>query len=556
MPLAEMQRIPAISTVMLILILIPAPATSIDGPIKNIVVLVMENRSFDHILGWMKRLNPQIDGVTGSESNPVSTADPNSPEIFFKDDAEYVDPDPGHTFEAVREQVFGSNDTSANPPPMNGFVQQAATVSKNLSETVMKGLRPEMLPVYSALLTEFAVFDRWFSSLPGPTHPNRLFVYSGTSHGATSHIAKQLAVGYPQKTIFESLHESELSFGIYYQNIPATLFYRNLRKLKYIPKFHNYNLKFKHHAKNGKLPNLAVIEPRYFDLKHFPANDDHPAHDLGNGQKLVKEVYETLRASPQWNETLLIITYDEHGGFYDHVPTPVRDVPSPDGIVGPSPYFFKFDRVGVRVPTIMVSSWINKGTVMHRASGPTPTSEFEHSSIPATIKKLFNLTTNFLTYRDAWAGTFESVLNVQGSPRTDCPGSFREVEDCHVCQRAFYYIALRLKGHAQICQFWTSGAAMKKLPEPKALRANPAQDNAKLSEFQKELVQLAAVINGDHILKSYPNEISNRMNVKEANHYVEDAMARFIEASMEAIKLGAADSTIVDMRPSLTTRNP
>ena len=87
-----------------------------------------------------------------------------------------------------------------------------------------------------------------------------------------------------------------------------------------------------------------------------------PPHDVTHGQALIKEVYEALRESPQWNETLLIITYDEHGGFYDHVPTPVVNVPNPDGLDGPAPDSFKFNRLGVRVPTIMVSPWIEKGT--------------------------------------------------------------------------------------------------------------------------------------------------------------------------------------------------
>jgi phospholipase C len=204
---------------------------------------------------------------------------------------------------------------------MSGFVKQALSMSPNLLETVMKGFRPESVPVYAALICEFAIFDRWFSSIPGPTQPNRLFVYSATSHGSTSHVKKQLALGYPQKTIFYSLHENGMNFGIYFQNIPTTLFYRNMRKLKYISKFHQYDLKFKKDARNGKLPSLTVIKPRYFDLKGMSANNDHPSHDVANGQKLVKEVYETLRASPQWNETLLVITYDEYGGFYDHVET-------------------------------------------------------------------------------------------------------------------------------------------------------------------------------------------------------------------------------------------
>lgn len=182
-------------------------------------------------------------------------------------------------------------------------------------------------------------------------------------------------------------------------------------------------------------------------------------------QKFIKEVYETLRASPQWNETLLLITYDEHGGYFDHVPTPVRNVPSPDGIVGPEPFLFEFNRLGIRVPTIAVSPWIEKGTVVHGPNGsPFPSSEYEHSSIPATVKKLFNLSTPFLTKRDEWAGTFENILQIRKEPRTDCPET---------------------------------------LPEPVKIRMTEANENAKLSEFQQELVQLAAVLKGDDVLTAY-----------------------------------------------------
>lgn len=490
-----------------------AQAQQQQSPIKTIVVLVMENRSFDHMLGWMKKaINPRINGVTGNECNSVSTKTPKSQTICFTDDAEFVDPDPGHSFEAVEQQVFGSGVI----PSMSGFVEQALTMSPNLSETVMKGFSAEAVPVYAALIREFALYDRWFSSIPGPTQPNRLFVYSATSHGSTSHVKKLLAQGYPQKTIFDSLHENGIDFGIYFQTIPSTLFYRNLRKLKYIFKFHQYDLKFKRDARKGNLPSLTVLEPRYFDLKGFPANDDHPSHDVANGQKLVKEVYETLRVSPQWNETLLVITYDEHGGFYDHVETPYVNVPNPDGNTGPAPSFFKFDRLGVRVPTIMVSPWIKKGTVMSGPKGPTPNSEFEHSSIPATIKKMFNLSSNFLTHRDAWAGTFEEVVGQLTSPRTDCPET---------------------------------------LPDVAPLRKTEAKEDGGLSEFQSEVVQLAAVLNGDHFLSSFPDEMGKKMTVKEAHEYAKGAVSRFIRASKEAVKLGADESAIVDMRSSLTTRS-
>ncbi|KAG9457363.1 hypothetical protein H6P81_001871 [Aristolochia fimbriata] len=489
------------------------------GRIKTVVVLVMENRSFDHMLGWMKRLNPEIDGVTGTESNPLSTKDPDSPRYYFGNQSVFVDPDPGHSFQAIREQIFGSEDASAAVAPMNGFAQQAfaMTNATAMPREVMNGFDPGMVPVYRALVSEFAVVDRWFASVPSSTQPNRLFVHSGTSHGATSNVAKLLAEGYPQRTIFENVHDEGLGFGIYYQNIPATLFYRNLRKLKYLVKFHPYG-SFLDDARKGKLPNYAVVEQRYMDSKATPANDDHPSHDVYQGQVLVKEVYETLRASPQWNETLLVITYDEHGGFYDHVATPVSGVPSPDGIVGPEPFNFRFDRLGVRVPTILVSPWIQKGTVVHGPNGsPFPTSQFEHSSIPATVKKLFNLSSPFLTKRDAWAGTFEGIVQTRTQPRTDCP---------------------------------------EKLPTPVKIRRAEANEGAKLSEFQQELVQLAAVLNGDHLLTSFPDKIGKDMTVREGQVYMETALSRFFEAGLSAKRMGVDEDQIVQMRPSLSSRTP
>ncbi|XP_044483136.1 non-specific phospholipase C1-like [Mangifera indica] len=488
----------------------------INGPIKTVVVVVMENRSFDHILGWLKSTRPNIDGLTGKESNRVNVSDPNSEEVFVSDDAIFVDLDPGHSFQAIREQIFGSNETSADEAPMNGFVQQAEGMDPGMAKNVMSGFKPSRVPVYTELANEFAIFDRWFASVPTSTQPNRFYVHSATSHGASSNVRKDLIHGFPQKTIFDSLDENNLTFGIYYQNIPATLFYKSLRKLKHIVKFHDYALKFKLHAKRGKLPNYVVVEQRYFDVNLFPANDDHPSHDVAEGQRFVKEVYETLRSSPQWNEMAVLITYDEHGGFYDHVPTPVSHVPSPDGIVGPDPFYFSFDRLGVRVPTFLISPWIDKGIVIHEPEGPTPYSHYEHSSIPATVKKLFNLKSNFLTKRDAWAGTFEKYFFLRDTPRDDCPVTLPEVK--------------------------------------MSLRPWGPKEDAKLSEFQVELIQLASQLNGDYILKTYPY-IGESMTVGEGNRYAEDAVKRFLEAGRAALKAGANESAIVTMRPSLTSRS-
>ncbi|KAL0371057.1 UNVERIFIED_CONTAM: Non-specific phospholipase C2 [Sesamum angustifolium] len=508
----------AIPLFLLLLLLSGHPySSSAASPINTVVVLVMENRSFDHMLGWMKKLNPEINGVDGSESNLINTTDPKSTRVFFGSQSHFVDPDPGHSFQAIREQIFGSNDTSANPPPMNGFAQQAKSMDPNMPQSVMNGFDPDKVAVYKALVSEFAVFDRWFASVPASTQPNRLYVHSATSHGATSNVAALLAKGYPQRTIFEDLDDAGISFGIYYQNIPATLFYRDLRKLKYIGKFHPYGLSFKKDAKNGKLPGYVVVEQRYTDSKVEPANDDHPSHDVYQGQMFVKEVYETLRGSPQWNETLLVITYDEHGGFYDHVATPNRGVPSPDGIVGPDPFFFKFDRLGVRVPTIVISPWIQKATVVHGPNGsPFPTSEYEHSSIPATVRKIFNLSSPPLTKREAWAGTFDSILQILKQPRTDCP---------------------------------------EKLPTPVKIRQGDANEDAKVSEFQQELIQLAAVLKGDDLLTSYPGKIGKNMSVRrEGKEYMESAVKSFFEAGFAAKNMGVDEEQIVKMRPSLSTR--
>ncbi|MQL77817.1 hypothetical protein Taro_010200 [Colocasia esculenta] len=505
------------------------PPHEIKGPIKTLVVLVMENRSFDHMLGWLRGRRPDIDGLTGRESNRLAAGDSSSPEVFVSEDAVFIDSDPGHSFQAIHEQIFGhhprhhhaawasthSRHRYADPAPMNGFAQQAESMGEGMARTVMSGFRPESVPIYSALVDEFAVFDRWFASVPASTQPNRFYVHSATSHGASSNVRRDLINGFPQRTIFDSLDDHGLSFGVYYQNIPAVLFFKSLRRLKHVNKFHQFRTAFKRHARLGKLPNYAVVEQRYFDVELLPANDDHPSHDVAMGQRLVKDVYETLRASPQWNETALLITYDEHGGFYDHVPTPVTGVPNPDGIVGPDPFYFKFDRLGVRVPTILVSPWINRRTAIHKPNGPTPHSEYEHSSIPATVKKLFNLPSNFLTKRDAWAGTFERYFSMRATPRTDCP---------------------------------------EKLPEVgKPLRPFGPREHVSPSEFQQELVQLASQLNGDHVLNRYPH-IGKGMTVGEANKYVEDAVARFLEAGRVALRAGANESAIVTMRPSLTSR--
>ncbi|KAG2623835.1 hypothetical protein PVAP13_3KG082600 [Panicum virgatum] len=244
-----------------------AVARGSSNKIKTVVVLVQENRSFDHMLGWMKTLNPDIDGVTGVETNHVDASNPTSPAVRFSDGAQYVDPDPGHSAQVIYEQVYGTPfvDATTTPmtppgvpaPPMSGFAQEAEKEKPGMSTTVMSGIRPDAVPVYRELVKEFAVCDRWFASNPASTQPNRLFVHSATSHGLVSNDTKALVAGLPQRTIFDALYDEGHSFGIYYQYPPSTLLYRNLRQLKYVGNFHAFDLDFRRHCREGKLPSYV-----------------------------------------------------------------------------------------------------------------------------------------------------------------------------------------------------------------------------------------------------------------------------------------------------------
>jgi phospholipase C len=225
----------------------------------------------------------------------------------------------------------------------------------------------------------------------------------------------------PQRSIYDALEDAGVSYRSYYEQISTALLFKKARSSPVVE--HIKSMKhFYADAKAGTLPSFSWIDPQYFPMFCTPANDQHPSHSVAEGERLVKSVYEAVRASPQWNETLLIITYDEHGGFYDHVPTPLN-VPNPDGLHGVNADgsdAFSFDRLGVRVPTVMVSPWIKRGTVVSKPSKGN--SHFEHTSTLATVKHLFGLP-SFLTKRDAWAAPYNHLWTTTAARRSDadCP---------------------------------------------------------------------------------------------------------------------------------------
>ncbi|KAJ3205197.1 hypothetical protein HDU67_008986 [Dinochytrium kinnereticum] len=426
------------STVIALAVAILAPSTVLaggsnptpDGKIKNVVLLCMENRSFDNLLGYWARTRKGVDGIPNNSCNTLSST---GKVICAEDKAIYVNLDPNHETIDVTEQIYGKGvdtlkaSSSGAIPTMSGFIDVNSRTWNTTDPAVLRqaidGYNPKDVPISAALASEYAVFDRWFSSVPGPTYPNRLFLYSATANGEWKNDIGKTILGFPQKSIFGAMEDKGLTWKNYFGIVPTSIFMKDARQIKDILTKLKPMSSFYDDAKNGELPNFSFIDPIMFQLPGFQANDNHPPHNVARGEELLKNVYEALRQSPQWNETLFVVTYDENGGFWDHVAPPFN-VPIPDAASQASTVF-KADRLGARVPTLVISPWIKKGRVVSKPNGPTSTSEFEHSSVAATMKNIFKFD-SFLTKRDAWAGTFDFLVNELDAPRTDCPWTLPE----------------------------------------------------------------------------------------------------------------------------------
>lgn len=385
--------------------------------VKHIVVLMMENRSFDQMLGFLQNDGLDVDGIAGAKPN--FDVDGNEYKPFEWGPGETMPPtppgqepkilDPCHSPSCVANQLRDEN---------GGFVKNFAHTRKDKAGHEVK-LGPDFLrvpmghfgaqhlPVYRHLAHNFCVCDRWHSSIPGDTWPNRLYSLAGREGpsighkpGVLSELLKDVK-GIPAlgkiagAPIFEveaftrQLHDSQWRW---YSHDPATLraadgYYRDFRHIKR-DNFAYFNRKkisweteaaeaaivthdsFLDDAAKGELRDVSWIDPNFIDLSvnESSSNDDHPPSDVKAGQALVLEIYEALASSPNWEDTVLVIVYDEHGGFYDHVaPPPVSDRSG-------------YDTLGVRVPALVVGPRVRQ-FVSHEV--------FEHTSLIATILRRF-----------------------------------------------------------------------------------------------------------------------------------------------------------------------
>ena len=393
--------------------------------IDHVVVLMLENRSFDQMLGFLysdsgnrSPAGDPFDGLKGNEANvdetgreitvfKIATSDPH---VYLMPGA-----DPGEGFYNTTYQLYSTdNPDPAATPDNGGFVRNfksaiASDLAKHYKDTlpgtletqIMGMYTPELLPVLSGLAKGYAVCDKWFASAPTMTMPNRAFALAATSQG---HLDDHVKI-FTCPSIFGRLSDKNLDWAIYgYNQDPLTR--HDFADTQTANESHFGHFRdFKDRAAKGKLPPFTFLEPSWDST----GNSQHPNYDMAAGEQLIHDVYYALRNGKGWSSTLLVITYDEHGGNYDHVAPPTHAVPPGDGTIGELGFDFK--RLGVRVPAVLVSPLIKSGTVFR------PKGLVDHTSVLKTISERWK--TAALTERDKAAASLGDVLTLKVARKDD-----------------------------------------------------------------------------------------------------------------------------------------
>jgi phospholipase C len=430
------------------------PELDSRNALDHVVVVMFENRSFDNLLGYLYSPAEKagFEGVADKDlSNPIPSGADLSERglvpVHRASSMDSPDPDPGEEFPHINTQLFGTVSPPENrlctvddmhfpfnmptdpppAPPMNGFVADYINAFQvemrrppkyDEYAPIMACYAPEQLPVLSTLAKGFACFDHWFCEVPSQTYCNRSFFHAASSSGYVLNSPPgTFALHNDAPTIFERLEARHLSWCVYVdpeQLVPATALI-HARQLG--PFFADHFLpmdSFYDDAREGKLPTYSFIEP---NMLH-PHTDMHPPgaarlrHELHlprpnamlGGEQLLARIYDSVRQSStedgsNWANTFLLVTFDEHGGTYDHVPPPEAPPPNPTGPVGQQG--FRFDRSGVRIPTLAISAWVEAGTVI--------TKEYRSTSLIRTLRERWGLGPP-LTGRDAVAPDLAPIL--------------------------------------------------------------------------------------------------------------------------------------------------
>jgi phospholipase C len=374
---------------------------SVRDRIERVVVLMLENRSFDHMLGFLE--HPGLPRLTPAVCNPRDPARPDAERHPVRELAGGADVsvDPGHGYRDVMRQLTGRDEGWDEPGAIrnDGFVWNYAQRLAELlpdgprgREGEIMGCYPERLvPVLSALAREFAVCSRWFCSLPSETWPNRMFAHAGHSGDLVENEYRL----YGDTTIFDRLAGAGHRWKVYAGDIPQVAAYRRLHR--FLSDDFATLGDFFEDAREGRLPAYSFVEPKHFGSR---ANSQHPCQRVWRGERLLHEAYAALSANREvWESLLLIVTYDEHGGFFDREPPPAAIPPRP-GHADPA-YGFGFDRLGPRVPALVVSPYVEPLTV--------DAQERDHTAIPRTLRDVFEIP-DALSEREAAATPLTGLL--------------------------------------------------------------------------------------------------------------------------------------------------
>jgi phospholipase C len=336
--------------------------------IRTIVVVMMENRSFDHMLGYLSLPPFNRSDVDGLSNNPDWLA-----RFTNKDQGQSYRPflsldpyDMPDDFDPPHERSNAAGNLGVlqnNSYPMNGFVSSIpATVSANpdVRKLVMSYFGAEQVPMSHFFAQKYAICDRWFSTIPAGTQPNRLMSMGGFSLIDVNHDILP-----PQDLVYDWLTAHGVSWRVYHQGIPFfTMMLKWVDEILWSNRF----LSFRDLAGDlmnsspNELPQVIFVEPTYQDAPHLGfATDEHAPSGVSNGQEFLMQVYNALANSPFWKNSVMIVDYDEHGGFFDHVSPPMISTQPPPNATYNTP----FVSLGVRTPAYVISPFVQPGSVNH-----------------------------------------------------------------------------------------------------------------------------------------------------------------------------------------------
>jgi phospholipase C len=352
--------------------LLPAPQ---DSGIEHVIVVMMENRSFDHMLGWVPKSDGRQAGLTYLDRNGV----PHETYPLAPDYQGCGHPDPDHSYEGGRIEYNGGACDGWLRAGDNDLYAIGYYKGKDLS-------------LFGRAYADWTVCDRYFSPIMAATFPNRLYQHCAQTDRLTNTFDASTL-----PTIWDRVEERGLSARYYFSDAP----FLALWGLKYLPIARPFAA-FLVDCAAGTLPNVAFVEPRFIEESTGTSTDDHPHADIRDGQTFLNRVYRAVATSPAWHKTVFVITYDEWGGFFDHVPPPMAPIPPADEAAGNADGL-----LGFRVPTLVMSPFARRKSIAHTV--------FDHTSILRMIEWRWSLEP--LTVRDATANNLAEALDFAQSPR-------------------------------------------------------------------------------------------------------------------------------------------